>query len=87
MVVGVCRLALHLPASRSLKDKRQVLRRLIDRARQKFNVSIAEVADNDLWQRTTVGFSVVGNDRRHVESSVGNVLSFVDSLYIDSLET
>jgi uncharacterized protein YlxP (DUF503 family) len=62
-----------------------VLRRLVDRARQKFNVSIAEVGDNDLWQRATVGFAIVGNDRRHVESSMGNVLSFVDSLYIGEI--
>jgi len=85
MIVGVCRLAVHLPASHSLKDKRQALRRLIDRARQKFNVSIAEIGDNELWQRASVGFSVVGNDRRHVESSVANVLGFVDSLYIGEI--
>jgi len=85
MIVGVCRLAIHLPTSHSLKDKRQALRRLIDRTRQKFNVSIAEVADNDLWQRAQIGFAAVGNDHRHVESVVGHVRSFIDSLYLGEI--
>ena len=85
MIVGVCRLAIHFPASHSLKDKRQALRRLIDRTRQKFNVTIAEVGDNDLWQRAQIGFAAVGNDRRHLESVVGNVRSFVDSLYLGEI--
>jgi hypothetical protein len=85
MIVGVCRLALFLPASHSLKDKRQVLRRLIDRTRQKFDVAIAETGDNDLWQRAEVGFAAVGNDRAHVDSVLHNVLSFVDSLYLGEI--
>jgi len=82
MFVGVCRLALHLPASHSLKDKRQVLRRLIDRTRNKFDVAIAETGANDLWQRAEVGFAAVANERHHVESVIHNVLSFIDSLYV-----
>jgi len=53
---------LHIPESRSLKDKRRVLRSLKDRLRQEFNLSVAEVEDNDLWQRAALGMAVVCND-------------------------
>ena len=67
MVVGILRLTLSIPGARSLKDKRQVLRKLLDRARARYNASIAEVGDNELWQRAQVGFAVVANDRRFVD--------------------
>ncbi len=62
MVVGVCRVRLHIPGSQSLKDKRRVLRSLKDRLRQEFNLSVAEVGDNDLWQRAELGLAVAAND-------------------------
>src|SRR5207244_2241877 len=66
VTVGIARLTLYLPASHSLKDKRMVLRRVKDRVRQKFNVSVAEVEDNDLWQRSVVGLALCGNDAKFV---------------------
>ena len=77
MTVGIARLTLFLPDSHSLKEKRMVLRRIKDRARQKFNLSIAEVGDNDLWQRVVLGVALVGNDRRFVESALDEVVRFV----------
>lgn len=77
MTVGIARLALFIGASHSLKDKRMVLRRIKDLVRQKFNVSIAEVAENDLWQRAVLGLAVVGNDRRFVETALDEVVGFV----------
>ncbi|HHT9147289.1 MAG TPA: DUF503 domain-containing protein, partial [Candidatus Wunengus sp. YC61] len=62
----------------SLKGKRQVLKRVIDRVKQKFNVSIAEVGENDKWQRAQVGFCVVGNDKRYVNSSLDKIANFID---------
>lgn len=82
MVVGVCRLDVLIHASQSLKDKRQVLRKLLDRTKQKFNVAIAEVGDNDLWQRGKIGFAVVGNDRQHVGSMVDTITRFIEELYV-----
>jgi hypothetical protein len=52
----------HIPGCRSLKEKRGVVKRLVERTRARFNVTIAEVADNDLHQRACVGFAVVGNE-------------------------
>jgi hypothetical protein len=77
VTVGIARLALFIGASHSLKEKRMVLRRVKDLVRQKFNVSIAEVAENDVWQRAVLGIAVVGNDRRYVDGALDEVIGFV----------
>jgi uncharacterized protein len=77
MTVGIARLTLFLPASHSLKEKRMVLRRVKDRVRQKFNVSIAEVEENDVWQRAVLGVVLVGNDRKFTEAALDEVIRFV----------
>ena len=66
MVVGVLRLTLYIHGAASLKDKRQVLRKVTDRLRSRFNVSVAEVGDNDVWQRAVIGICAVANDHRFV---------------------
>jgi hypothetical protein len=81
MFVGVLRLTLHLPEPGSLKSKRHLLRSAIDRVKAKFNVSIAEVAENDLWQRSVVGVSAVGNDHAFVNESLDKVADFVASIH------
>ena len=80
MTVGIARITLFVPESHSLKEKRMVLRRVKDRVRNKFNVAIAEVEDNDVWQRAVVGLAVLGNDRRFVESALDEVVRFVRDL-------
>jgi hypothetical protein len=82
MIVGVCRLSLYFPESGSLKSKRQPLRKVIDRLRAKFNVAVAEVADQDTWQRATIGLAVVGNEARHVQSMLDTMVGFVEQLYV-----
>jgi len=68
VIVGVIVWELHLAGSQSLKDKRAVLKSLKDRLHQRFNVSVAETAHQDLWQRAELAASVVSTDRRHAES-------------------
>ncbi len=80
MVVGVCKLDLRIAENHSLKEKRHVLRKLIDRVRARFNVAISEVGDNDLWQRAQMGFCTVGNDRRHINSSLDKVIYFIEQM-------
>ena len=80
MVIGVCKLEFRIPENHSLKEKRHVLRKLIDRVRTRFNVAIAEVGDNDLWQRAQMGFCTVGNDRRHINSSLDKVIYFIEQM-------
>jgi uncharacterized protein len=77
MTVGLARLTLFLPTSHSLKEKRMVVRRVKDRTKQKFNVSCAEVEENDVWQRAVIGVALVGNDRRFVESAIDEVVRFI----------
>jgi uncharacterized protein YlxP (DUF503 family) len=80
MVIGVCKLDLRIPENHSLKEKRHVLRKLIDRVRHRFNVAISEVGDNDVWQRAQMGFCTVGNDRRHINSSLDKVVYFIEQM-------
>jgi uncharacterized protein YlxP (DUF503 family) len=77
VTVGIARLTLFLPTSHSLKEKRMVLRRVKDRCKQKFNVAVAEVEENDVWQRAVLGLAVVGNERRFVESALDEVIRYV----------
>jgi uncharacterized protein YlxP (DUF503 family) len=85
MVVGVLRLELLLPENHSLKGKRSVLRAIKARVQNKFNVSIAECEDHDLWQRTTLGVSQVGSDRAHVDACLREVVRFIDGLGLAEL--
>ena len=77
MTVAIARVTLVLTSAHSLKDKRMALRRLKDRVRDKFNVSIAEVDAQDMWQRAVLGITLVGGDRKHTEASIDEVLRFV----------
>jgi len=79
MVVGVLKLTLYVSESGSLKDKRRVLRSLKDRLRNKFNVSVAEVDDHDLWQKATVAIALVTGDRRHADEVLQKILNTVES--------
>ena len=80
MVVGVCHLDLSIKESNSLKSKRRILKRVITRVKNKFNVSIAEVGHHDLWQSAQIGFSIVGNDKRFINSSLDKVINFIEEL-------
>src|SRR5687767_11507640 len=82
MFIAVARVVLEIPSSGSLKAKRQVVRRVVDRVKARFNVSVAEVGDNDLWQRASLGLSVVGNERRHVNEQIDKVLHFIEEMYV-----
>ena len=78
MVIGVCHLELFLHENFSLKGKRQVLQSLVQRARKRFNISIAEVEDQDLWQKAMLGICAVGNDRQHINSILDQVVNFIE---------
>ena len=82
MVVGTLKIEFHLTDNRSLKGKRKVIRSMVDKVKSRFNVSIAEVGSNDMWQKIELGISAVGNDRRHIDSSLSHVLDFLESLYL-----
>ena len=78
MHLGVCRIMLHLPDSGSLKDKRQVARSLSARIRNKFNVAVAEVEDQELRQRLTLAICCVSTEPAHANEMVSKVVAFVE---------
>lgn len=80
MVVGVCQLDLRIPETHSLKGKRHVMQKMIERVKHRFNVAISEVGDNDLWQRAQIGICAVSNDRRHINSSLDKVVDFIEKM-------
>jgi uncharacterized protein YlxP (DUF503 family) len=79
MFVCVSRIELHLPNGASLKGKRQILKSLKDRIQHRYNVSIAEVEDQDLWQKAVLGVACVGNEQFHVRQMVEQVIRMIQS--------
>ncbi|MBP1706388.1 MAG: hypothetical protein H6Q39_112 [Chloroflexi bacterium] len=79
MNVGICKVKLRLPDNLSLKGKRQVVRSVTARLRNKFNVSVAEVEDNDLWQLATIGICFVSNDKRFTNEVLSKAVDLVTS--------
>ena len=80
MVMGVLKITLILHGNDSLKGKRQVLKAVKDRVRNRFNVSIAEVGHNDMLQRADIAAAAIGNDKAHVNSVLDNVLNFIEDV-------
>lgn len=78
MVVAACRIELYIPESNSLKAKRKVIKSLKDQVSNRFNVAIAEVELQDLWQRSILGIVTVSNDRKMVDATLAKVISFVE---------
>ncbi len=70
---------LHLPGADSLKGKRQILRSLKDKLRNRFAVAVAEVDHHDVWQRATLAVAYVSHDARHADSVVAKALDFIET--------
>ena len=73
MPIGLLTLEIHISEAQSLKDKRQVLRSLKDRLRAHFNVAVAELEHQELWQRSKVGVVSISGDGKHLEESLAAV--------------
>ncbi len=80
MIVGLCTVELYMPDADSLKAKRQILLSLKDRLRDKFNVSVAEVADQDLWQKAVLGIACVANEGAHVNQVLDQAINLIRSM-------
>ena len=77
MHVGVCKVRLRLPENLSLKGKRRVLKSITSRVRNKFNVSVAEVDDQNLWQLATLGICCVSNNKRYTNEVLSKIVDFI----------
>jgi uncharacterized protein YlxP (DUF503 family) len=79
MTVGVCRVWLRLPENHSLKGKRQVVKSLLARLHNKFNVAAAEVDDHDRWQTVSLGVTCVTNSERHAHQIMTQIIAFIQA--------
>lgn len=80
MIVGLCTVELFIPDGYSLKAKRQVLLSLKDRLRDKFNVSVAEVGEQDLWQKAVLGIACVANEGAYVNQVLDQAVNLIRSV-------
>jgi uncharacterized protein YlxP (DUF503 family) len=83
MNVGVGKVSLRIPENMDLKGKRQVLKSITARARNHFNIAVAEVDDNDSWQRAVIGFCCISNDKRFSNQVLSKVVSFIENSHFD----
>jgi uncharacterized protein YlxP (DUF503 family) len=84
MHVGVARVALHLAENSSLKGKRVVVKSVVQRVRNRFNVAIAEIDSQDAWELITLGIVCVSDDRRHTNEMLSNVIDFIETQRLDA---
>ena len=82
MVVGAAQVELHVHASRSLKEKRSVVRSIVRRVRNEFNVAVAEVGGQDTWQWAVLGLAAVGHDGATVRAVLERVVDFIEGLHL-----
>jgi hypothetical protein len=82
MVVGTCKIILRLAEIHSLKDKRSVLRPLLARVRQEFNVSAAETGAQDAWQEAEIGLAAVSSDRQYVDGLLQKAVAWIEDSWL-----
>ena len=82
MVVAAAQLTLFIPENNSLKGKRKVVKSLIEKVRHRFEASVAEVDDNDLWQKATLGVALVGNDARLLTTRLDQISTFIENQHL-----
>jgi len=78
MVIGLLQMELYLPSVHSLKNKRQILKSIITRTRNKFNVSISETGNNDIWQRASISACIVTNDSKYASRVIEKVVAEIE---------
>ncbi len=84
MIVGVCRLTLSIPGSYSLKDKRRVVKSLVERVRHRYNVAVAEVDEHEVWNAAVIGVCAVSTSSAHVRDMLDHVVAFVETGHGDA---
>uniref|UniRef100_A0A7C3RLK3 DUF503 domain-containing protein n=1 Tax=Dictyoglomus thermophilum TaxID=14 RepID=A0A7C3RLK3_DICTH len=78
MLIGVCRVILSIPESFSLKEKRRVKRSIVDKIRTRFNVSIAEVDAQEIWNELVLGISIVSTESKHIYQILSDVIKLLE---------
>jgi hypothetical protein len=84
MNIGACRVRLRLPENQTLKGKRQILKSITERVKNRYNVSIAEVDDHDLWQLVSLGITCVSTSPQHANEILSKVIDFIEKSRFDA---
>ncbi len=79
-VIGYLEIELHIPHAHSLKEKRSVVKRVVERLKGKFNVSVSEIGKQDSWQEAVIGVVTLGTSKKIVDATLEKVVSFVEEL-------
>ena len=79
MIIGICTCEIYIFNANSLKSKRSVVKSIVEKSKNRFNISIAEVGENDKWQKSIIAFSTISNDQKIVEETIEKVINFFDS--------
>ena len=87
MYVAAAKISLHIPSSQSLKDRRRVLRSLMDRTRNRFGAAVAEVDGQETWQLAGIGVSVVSSSESHAREMLDSVVRFIEEFSPEALVT
>jgi hypothetical protein len=82
VVVGICKIDFLIHDNHSLKGKRRVIKSVVGKVKSRFNISIAEVENNDLWQRGSLGIAAIGNDEKFINAMLDKILNFIDELHL-----
>jgi Uncharacterized protein conserved in bacteria len=90
LIIGTAKIHLFANWVHSLKEKRMVVKSIVDKTKHKFNVSVAEIEDQDLHQSIVIGIACVSTDKRHADSQIQNVINFIEDntdAVVESIET
>ncbi|MGI5949570.1 DUF503 domain-containing protein [Peptoniphilus sp.] len=79
MLIGICTCEIFIYEANSLKEKRRIVKSIIEKSKNRFNISISEVGYNDKWQKALIGFAIVSNDKVIVEQTIESVTKFMSS--------
>jgi uncharacterized protein len=85
MVIGACRIELHLAENHSLKGKRQVVRSLVARLQNHFHLAVAEIEEQDVWHTAVIGLTCVSNQGAHAQQMLERAVSYVESTRLDAV--
>jgi hypothetical protein len=84
VIIGACRVELRLAENHSLKGKRQIVKSLSARLQNQFNLAVAEVEDNDIWQTAVLGLACVSNRGDHAHAMLEKAVDFIEGLRLDA---
>ena len=82
MKVGWCSIKFVLHGNRSLKEKRRIVRAIKDRVKNKFNISVAEVGKQEVWQSLQIGIAAVSPDAKYLEGLMNQIVDFIDNMHL-----